>query len=495
MELDRTLASIPLLVRAANLIDESFMITTADLDSPGPQIVYVNQAFTEMTGYLASEVIGRSPRFLQGGTSQLGALRRLKKCLQSGGDFDGQLTNYRKGGESFVMELRIRAIRDDEGKATHYFAVQRDATRESEELAHNRRLRLALDQTLDEVVIFDATGRVRYVNAAYLAWSKCSADEVLGRRIWTLPGCPAAREDLAWARRRLTRGDSWQREYEIQLGNERRTVFTTISPVRSEGEEVSEFVVISRDVTERTRLVAIAKAHGQVDQLEQMFAVIRHELGNPVNSIKSALTILESDQDPLSSRQSGYVSRILDEVGRMEFLLASLRNFGQFERFHIERLELQEVVEKLHGAIERELTAAGVELVVRLPPTKLEVMADRSGLLHALRHLVQNAIEGVASTDDPEITFEAHAVEGRVFLSVIDNGEGIPKEDLGRVVGPFYTTRPKRAGLGLSIVNKLINRMRGTLSIDSHRQGGTAVTIDLGIADRPAQRATAGRDD
>lgn len=107
---------------------ESILITEAELDRPGPRIVYVNPAFTAMTGYTADEAIGKTPRILQGPQTERAVLDRLRERLSAGKMFRGEVLNYRKDGTPFVMEWQVAPIRDASGTITHWVATQYDVT-------------------------------------------------------------------------------------------------------------------------------------------------------------------------------------------------------------------------------------------------------------------------------------------------------------------------------------------------------------------------------
>ena len=107
---------------------ESILITTADLDPPGPSIVYVNPAFEKMTGWSKAEVLGRSPRILQGSDTDRAVFADLKRALQAGRTWEGRAINYRKDGSPFCMEWSIVPLRDDRGGVRQYLAIQRDVT-------------------------------------------------------------------------------------------------------------------------------------------------------------------------------------------------------------------------------------------------------------------------------------------------------------------------------------------------------------------------------
>jgi two-component system cell cycle sensor histidine kinase/response regulator CckA len=117
-----------LLTAALGQVRESVIITDTDLDEPGPRIVYVNPAFTKMTGYEPEEVIGRSPRFLQGPKTTRKTLDRLRAQLEKGERFEGEDINYKKGGAEFFIDWYIEPLRDAAGDIVYFLAVQRDVT-------------------------------------------------------------------------------------------------------------------------------------------------------------------------------------------------------------------------------------------------------------------------------------------------------------------------------------------------------------------------------
>ncbi|WP_290630611.1 diguanylate cyclase [Aquisalimonas sp.] len=122
------------------------IITSADLAPPGPEILYVNPAFEAMTHYTASEVIGRSPRLLQGPESCRETLAALRRTLEAGERFEGTVVNYRRDGSPYHVEWSVSPIRDSSGAVTHFVSLQRDI---SDRLAAEEELkRLAITDRL-----------------------------------------------------------------------------------------------------------------------------------------------------------------------------------------------------------------------------------------------------------------------------------------------------------------------------------------------------------
>jgi PAS domain S-box-containing protein len=112
-----------------NAMEHSFhgvMITKAE---PGYPVVYVNDAFAEITGYSSEEIVGQSPAILQGPKTDPAVLARLNQALSEGKLFHGEAINYRKDGSEFVMEWKIVPIKNENEVTSHYLALQQDVTK------------------------------------------------------------------------------------------------------------------------------------------------------------------------------------------------------------------------------------------------------------------------------------------------------------------------------------------------------------------------------
>ncbi|MEO8023717.1 PAS domain S-box protein [Polaromonas sp.] len=118
-----------LLETAISRLNDIVLITDAEpLDASGPRIVFVNDAFERRTGYSREEVLGRSPRLLQGPNTQRAELDRIGAALRSWQPARGELINYTKDGKEFWIELDIVPIADGKGQFTHWVSVERDVT-------------------------------------------------------------------------------------------------------------------------------------------------------------------------------------------------------------------------------------------------------------------------------------------------------------------------------------------------------------------------------
>ncbi len=169
---------------------DSILITELTLEKPGPRIVYVNDGFCEMTGYSKEEVIGKTPRILQGPKTDRDVLDKLKQRLQEGQSFFGQAINYRKDGSEFVNQWDIHPLTDKEGNVTHWVSYQHDITerkRAEEQLVDQK---VEFDGLREEskrtVVDVDVQGNIVMANKAFRELVGYGKDELKQIKIWDL---------------------------------------------------------------------------------------------------------------------------------------------------------------------------------------------------------------------------------------------------------------------------------------------------------------------
>ncbi|GAB4192469.1 MAG: hypothetical protein OHK0022_06700 [Roseiflexaceae bacterium] len=119
----RLLESVVMHAQDAVLVTEA-----GSLDRPGPRIVYVNPAFTRLTGYAIEDVLGHTPRILQGPHTDPAQLATIRRALETNTPVQAELVNYDRNGRTFWVDLSIAPVRTPEGEVTHYIAIQRDIT-------------------------------------------------------------------------------------------------------------------------------------------------------------------------------------------------------------------------------------------------------------------------------------------------------------------------------------------------------------------------------
>lgn len=120
--------------------NDGIIITKANLEKPGPEIIYINDAFTKISGYTAEEVIGRSPRFLQNEFTKRETLDEIKQSLVEGKTFKGEILNIGKNGNNYWLDISIVPVRNSKGIITHFAAIERDITARKQEEAEYKNM-------------------------------------------------------------------------------------------------------------------------------------------------------------------------------------------------------------------------------------------------------------------------------------------------------------------------------------------------------------------
>lgn len=260
------------LLRSA--VEQSFnavMVTDAQPGPQGQRIVYANPALCEMTGYSEAELLGQTPRILQGALTSPEVLQTLRECLQADRFFRGSTINYRKDGRPYTVEWNISPVKDESGVITHYVSVQQDISAVTEARATSQLLAQALDATQDAVMIANAQGEIEFVNHGFEFITGYSRVEALGQN----PAMLKSGEHTEAFYARL-----WAA---IQSGQTFRAVFInrhkhghlihceeTVSPIRDAGGAVTHFVSVIRDQTARAHTEQTLREQATRDPLTDL---------------------------------------------------------------------------------------------------------------------------------------------------------------------------------------------------------------------------------
>jgi nitrogen fixation/metabolism regulation signal transduction histidine kinase len=227
-----------------------------------------------------------------------------------------------------------------------------------------------------------------------------------------------------------------------------------------------------RDLSKR--LAASERETGRREIAER----VAHEIKNPLAPIRAAvetLRRLRARNDPAFDDYFDEATRTaLDEVRRINDIVTEFTRFARLPRPNPRPFELTEVaasVVSLH-AVE------GIE--VRLDaPAELELRADRDQIVQVLTNLLQNAIDASRSAERPEVVVTLAAEQGRVRLSVADNGPGVAPEVGERLFEPYVTTKPNGTGLGLAIVERIVIEHGGLIRYEDVEDGGARFVVEL----------------
>jgi signal transduction histidine kinase len=236
------------------------------------------------------------------------------------------------------------------------------------------------------------------------------------------------------------------------------------------------------DITEKMRLNSIAEAVNTMNNLGYIFSGIRHELGNPINSIKTTATVCKKNLDAFSKEMIGeYVDRVLSDINRVEVLLKDLKNFSMYENPECFEVPLRSFMENLLAIVERDFSARNILIKMAFNQDALHGFFDARALQHVMLNLLTNAFDALDGITNPVIGIDVSRERDRIVLKVTDNGRGIPEAQKKHLFQPFSTTKIHGTGLGLVIAKKMLLKMDGMIEIASRENAGTTVSVTLPV--------------
>ena len=208
----------------------------------------------------------------------------------------------------------------------------------------------------------------------------------------------------------------------------------------------------------------------------ELASSVAHNIRNPLASIRSSAELLvehgqAQDREPAQD--------IVASVDRIEGWLRDLLSFSRLERAQTSKVDAGAVLQACFASHARGFSYRKIEPRVTLDGTAY-VSAEPALLGHVLHSIVANAIE--ATPPGGRVSGSVHAVNGKVEIRISDTGGGIPADQLGRIFGPFFTTKAQGLGIGLTLAYRIIERFGGHIDVQSAPGAGTEFILTLAAA-------------
>ena len=346
----------------------------------------------------------------------------------------------------------------------------RQVTREL--LHNNHHLRIILE-SISQGIIELIDDRVAYVNPRAALFLGSVRERLLGRRV--AEALPQPLLEAMTATAHAVAPETSLPPAPLQLGG-----FQVVIEHFTVDDNKPSNIIMITDITERRQMEAVIEAANLTKNLGYVFSGIRHEIGNPVNSIKMALSVLqrnlpEYDRETIAL----FLDRSLQEVSRLEYLLKALKNYSLFERPVMQELSVTEFIGNFVGLIRDDFAGKKIKIHTILPGDPLTVLADSRALHHVMLNLITNAADALDEAPKPQIVISAEQADGQINIKVDDNGRGIAETDTQNLFKPFFTSKTTGTGLGLVIVRKMLLAMNGRIGIESYPSIGTTATVSF----------------
>lgn len=205
--------------------------------------------------------------------------------------------------------------------------------------------------------------------------------------------------------------------------------------------------------------------------------MIVHDVRNPLTTVLMGLTSVE--RMDLPEKAHARLSLALEEAGRLERMLNELLAYSRNQTLELSKLEVNTFLTDLVESLETLPSLKTRSIQVQSAPLAIWISGDRDKLKRVFVNLIENACEAVSDGDSIILRVGHGSSQERVCVSVHNGGEPIPAELLPQITKPFVTTKSKGNGLGLAIVQRIIEAHGGTFQIESTPTTGTKVSIHL----------------
>jgi len=239
-------------------------------------------------------------------------------------------------------------------------------------------------------------------------------------------------------------------------------------------------VLIIKDLTELKKLERQISRNEQMNAMGQLASGVAHEIRNPLNSIATIVQQLDKDFEPINDKDEFHsLAKIVSkEVQRMNRTIENFLRFSKPEPILKNKFQLKDLLTAIEEQFVPLLKEKGIKFFLEENWDGI-VNWDKNQIKQVLINLITNSIESIK--DSGEIVLIISKIDKNVELKLSDNGEGIPKENLQKIFNLYFTSKAKGTGIGLSIIQRIVNEHSGIVTVESTQEKGTSFTISIPI--------------
>jgi PAS domain S-box-containing protein len=498
------------LMRAIEQSPASIVIT----DTQG-LIEYVNPKFEEVTGYSREEAFGKNPRILKSDKMPPEVYQGLWRTITAGTTWTGELYNRKKNGELYWEHASISPVIDGNGTITNYLGVKEDITerKRSEELLRlsEERYRQLVENASDLIYETDENGYFRFINPAAEKLFGYTFDEFIGKHYLEFLPPEYHNEHSRLLGRQFVKKipTSYYETPVIAREGRRLWLWQGVSLI-FDGETVSGFRVVARDITEKKQAeeelfqskkkleetnllleqtnmqcIELAVQAELANTAKSVFlANMSHEIRTPMNGVIGMTGLLLDTE--LTSEQRKYAQIVRSSGEALLSIINEILDFSKIEahKMVLERLDfdLRTVMEDTAELLAIRAEEKGLEICCLVDPDVPSwLRGDPGRLRQVLINLSGNAVK---FTSEGEVSIRAMLESqdehtATVRFTVTDKGVGISEDRIGQLFSPFVqadssTTRKYGGtGLGLAISKQLAELMGGRIGVESEEGKGS----------------------
>lgn len=391
------------------------------------------------------------------------------------------------------MDVSAHPVLDAKGRPIAVSVFSRDVTERRMAEDALRMLTRAVEQSPAIVVITNPEELIEYVNPRFVEVTGYTAKEVIGRSPALLrSGERSAPDDAAiWAT--VKDGRTWSGKLRNRKKNgDLFWVAASLSPVKNNAGEITHFIGLQEDITERIAAEEEARDHQQqmmrymrIAAMGEMAAALAHELNQPiaavVNYCNGSLRRLAADgwntDEIICALRESH-----DEAQRAKSIIQHVARFVRKAPLQRVTQSANSLVRSVVALARRELARQQIEIAFDLRDDLPPVTVNIVELEQLLLNLIRNSMEAMADIDDARQALRLSTgmvSAGVLIVTVADTGRGFDPADVERAFDPFFTTKPQGMGMGLAICRNIVEAHGGRIWAETNAEGGGSVHFTL----------------
>jgi PAS domain S-box-containing protein len=462
-----------------------------------------NTGAEQILGYRASEILGKSSLvFYSLEDVERGLPKQSIDLAKARGTYVEEGWRIRNDGAKFWAHVELTAIREKRGELHGFLQVMRDLTEQHEargvlRQSEDRFRRLV--EGVQEYAIFmlDPKGNVATWNRGAQRMKGYRAEEIIGKHFscFYTPEALAERQperNLRIAvRERQFEGEGWR----VRRDGRRFWAGVLITALFDENGELEGFAKVTRDLSEKRKIEALAEADRQKDEF---LAVLAHELRNPLAPISNALYLSDQSEVVVPTELARAIEAAKRQVRHMARLLDDLLDLTRIGRgildLNKEKVDVRSIITSCVESVRSLIEERRHELTVKLLPDPVWVEADAVRLEQVVMNLLTNAIN--YTDDGGQIRLTLNRQGDEVVIRVIDSGIGIAPAEISHIFTLFVRGQPRHGypvagtGIGLALVKRLVEAHGGRVSALSEGLGkGSELIVRLPAANSRPEAA------